>query len=142
MDITTNELPAPAGTPDPTAERIEDLCRQHQVLRQEALDAKAQVQDIRRQFYGVRESLQEAIDQLDTDDGEGGFADELVEFLNANTPWEFKLEKTYRVEIRGWVTVEARSEYDATNTVENSNWSFEDSEIEPESFEVRKAELA
>ncbi len=72
-------------------------------------------QDAARRFGAVQEDLQSAIMDLEDED----FADQVVDFLNESTPWEFSLEQYFNVEVTLEVLVRARSADAARDMIED-----------------------
>lgn len=137
MTDITNE---PAGLPTPEIgllDQIETLRSLLRTAEDQRNEAKAQVQDLRRQLNGAREALEAGVDGLEDEE----FQDQVVEFLNENTPWMFKAEREYRVQITGYVLVTARNEQAAKDIVDNGEWRWM-GDIESDGFEVDSAEEA
>lgn len=108
-----------------------DACRL--ALREENVRASQAQGALRR----VQTGLQEGLDEVDDDDER-----ELVcDFLNANTQWEFKTTRAYRVTVTVYVTVEAKDEDEAREFAENAISVDGDGQAELESTEVRDCEL-
>ena len=103
----------------------------------EVYDCQADAIWLRWQLNQVQEGLEAGLREVDDPDDQ----DRLKDFLETNTPWEFDLDQEYRVQITGYVLVNARSEDVAIEAVEQANWHW-DHDIEPDGFEVEGAELS
>jgi hypothetical protein len=109
----------------PTLE--EDLRRQVSCLQTE-------VYATRRSIRTAHDLLQEALNELDTDQ-----AEQMAEFLNENQSIfdDFKVKKTWRVQFTGYVEVEATDEDEACDLVSNDlSIRYEGDDIEVEVIEA------
>jgi hypothetical protein len=95
----------------------DDLNQARLALREENVQ-KAQAQSALRR---VQTGLQEGLDEVDDDDER-----ELIcDFLNANTQWEFKTTRAYRVTIKCTVLVEAKDEDEAREMADQISFEGE-----------------
>jgi len=123
---------------------IDDLVRQHELLRSQVLDLQEKLQAANtakvgylQKFNTAQSSLQEGLQELDEDT-----ADTVCDFLNAHSPWEFSLEQEYEVRVTMVIRVEARSADAAEQAVLDSHYEASDRDLEIENVEVDGVELA
>ena len=123
---------------------IDDLVRQHELLRSQVLDLQEKLQaantakqDYLRRWNAAQEGLQEGLREVDED-----VAETVCEFLNAHSPWEFSLEQEYEVRVTMVIRVEARSADAAEQAVLDSHYTATDRDLEIENVEVDGVELA
>lgn len=116
---------------------IEDVAEQLDATRTKLILAEQVNQDLRRRYNAVQNSLEEGLLGIDEE-----VAEEIVAFLNANSPWEFKLEREYEVRVTMVIRVEARSADAAEQAVLDSRYEASDRDLEIENVEVDGVELA
>ena len=119
------------------AEEIKRLTGELDRARQVVLEKSTDLSRAQSLIREAQRTLQAGLLEMDRDD-----AEPICEFLNDYTPWEFTLDRSYRVEVTCWVVVTASNEDDAREFAENSiSVHTGDADEELESTDVRDCEV-
>jgi heme oxygenase len=117
---------------------IEDVVAQLATARVDLDAAKAATRTATARVSAIHSDLESAVMELEDDE----VAEAIVDFLNANTPWEFSLEREFEVRCSMVIRVNARNADAAEQAVLDSHYTATDRDLEIENVEVDSVELA